>query len=110
VARLRARGQLTELRAADLRFSPSETAKFFNQVIGLDLSVENISALEIRTEGWIAGLQLAAISILGYKGHTGFDKSFTGSHQYIMNYLLEEVLEQQPEEIQEFPPLYQSVA
>lgn len=65
-------------------------------MIRLDLSAENISALEIRTEGWIAGLLLAAISMLGYKGHTGSVKSFTGSHQYIMNYLLEEVLEPQP--------------
>jgi LuxR family maltose regulon positive regulatory protein len=109
VARLRARGQLTELRAADWQFLPSETTKFYNQVIDLDLSAENIAALEIGTEGGIAGLQLAAISMLGYQDHTGFVKSFTGSHQFIMDYLLEEVLEQQSEEIQEFSPLYQSL-
>ena len=67
LARLRARGQLTELRAADLRFTPSEAAGFLNQVMGLNLSAEDIAALETRTEGWIAGLQLAAISLQGHK-------------------------------------------
>ena len=66
LARLRARGQLTELRAADLRFTPSEAAEFLNQVMGLNLSAEDIAALETRTEGWIAGLQLAAISMQGH--------------------------------------------
>ena len=72
LARLRARGQLTELRAADLRFTPAEAAEFLNQVMGLNLSAEDIAALETRTEGWIAGLQLAALSMQGNKDVSGF--------------------------------------
>ena len=72
LARLRARGQLTELRAADLRFSPTEAAEFLNQVMGLNLSAEDIDALENQTEGWIAGLQLAALSC-------GGERTFTSS-------------------------------
>ncbi len=72
LARLRARGQLTELRAADLRFTPAEAAEFLNQVMGLNLSAEDIAALETRTEGWIAGLQLAALSIAGAIRHRQF--------------------------------------
>jgi len=102
LARLRAQGQLTELRAADLRFTSSEAAEFLNQVMGMDLSTEDIAALETRTEGWIAGLQLAAISMQGSKDATGFIKSFTGSHRYVLDYLIEEVLEQQPESVQTF--------
>ena len=102
LARLRARGQLTELRATDLRFSSSEAAEFLNQVMGLDLSAEDIAALETRTEGWIAGLQLAAISMQGRKDATGFIQSFTGSHRYVLDYLIEEVLEQQSESVQTF--------
>ena len=100
--RLRTRGQLTELRAADLRFTPAETAEFLNRVIGLNLSEENITALEARTEGWIAGLQLAAISMQGQPDPTEFIQSFTGSHRFVMDYLLEEVLQQQRENIQSF--------
>jgi LuxR family maltose regulon positive regulatory protein len=102
LARLRARGQLTELRATDLRFTSSEAAEFLNQVMGLDLSAEDISALERRTEGWIAGLQLAAISMQGRKDATGFIESFTGSHHFVLDYLVEEVLEQQSESVQTF--------
>ena len=102
LARLRARGQLTELRAADLRFTPSEASEFLNYVMGLNLSEEDIAALEARTEGWIAGLQLAAISMRDHKDATGFIQSFTGSHRFVMDYLLEEVLHQQPESIQTF--------
>jgi LuxR family transcriptional regulator, maltose regulon positive regulatory protein len=102
LARLRAGGQLTELRAADLRFSPSEAAEFLNQVMGLTLSAEDIEALENRTEGWIAGLQLAAISMQGHKDSASFIQSFTGSHHFVMDYLVEEVLHQQPESIQTF--------
>ncbi len=102
LARLRARGQLTELRATDLRFTSSEAAEFLNQVMGLDLSAEDIAALETRTEGWIAGLQLAAISMQGHKDATSFIKSFTGSHHFILDYLIEEVLERQSESIQTF--------
>jgi LuxR family maltose regulon positive regulatory protein len=102
LARLRARGQLTELRATDLRFSSSEAAEFLNQAMGLALSAEDIAALETRTEGWIAGLHLAAISMQGRKDVTGFIKSFTGSHRFVLDYLIEEVLEQQSESVQIF--------
>jgi LuxR family maltose regulon positive regulatory protein len=102
LARLRARGQLTELRAADLRFTTSEAAAFLNQVMSLDLPAEDIAALETRTEGWIAGLQLAAISMQGHKDASRRIKSFTGSHRFVLDYLIEEVLEQQPESVQTF--------
>ncbi len=102
VARLRARGQLIELRITDLRFTPSEAAEFLTQVMGLNLSADDIAALENRTEGWIAGLQLAAISMRGQKDLTRFIQSFTGSHHFIMDYLVEEILQQQPEHIQTF--------
>jgi LuxR family maltose regulon positive regulatory protein len=102
VPRLRARGQLTELRATDLRFASSESAEFLNQVMGLDLSLEDITALERRTEGWIAGLQMAAISMQGRKDATSLIQSFTGSHRFILDYLVEEVLEQQPGDVQGF--------
>ena len=102
LARLRARDQLTELRAADLRFTPSEAAEFLNQMMGLNLSAEDIAALETRTEGWIAGLQLAAISMQGHQDATSFIKSFTGSHHFVLDYLMEEVLGQQPESVQAF--------
>ena len=102
LARLRARGQLTELRASNLRFSPAEAAEFLNQAMGLTLSVEDIAALETRTEGWIAGLQLAAISMQGYEDTTNFIKSFTGSHHFVLDFLVEEVLLQQPESVQTF--------
>ncbi len=102
VARLRVRGQLSELRAADLRFTVSESAEFLNPVMGLDLSKGDIAALEDRTEGWIAGLQLAAISMQGHRDTTSFIQSFTGSHHFVLDYLVEEVLSQQPERIQQF--------
>ena len=102
LARLRVRGQLTELRAADLRFTPAEAAEFLNQVMGLNLSAEDIAALENRTEGWIAGLQLAAISMQGDKDTASFIKSFTGSHHFVLDYLLEEVLQKQSESVQTF--------
>jgi LuxR family transcriptional regulator, maltose regulon positive regulatory protein len=102
LARLRVRGQLTELRAADLRFTPAEAAEFLNQVMGLNLSAEDIAALETRTEGWIAGLQLAAISMQGDKDSASFIKSFTGSHHFVLDYLLEEVLQKQSASVQAF--------
>ncbi len=108
LARLRARNQLTELRAADLRFTPAEAAGFLNQVMGLDLSPQEIAALEARTEGWIAGLQLAAlalqgtISTPGQRDAAGFIRSFSGSHHFVLDYLVEEVLHQQSEEVQAF--------
>ena len=102
LARFRARGQLTELRAADLRFTPAEAADFLNQMMGLNLSEEDIAALETRTEGWIAGLQLAALSMQGHQDAASFIQSFTGSHYFVLDYLVEEVLGQQPESIQTF--------
>ncbi len=102
LARLRARGQLTELRAADLRFTPAEAAEFLNQVMGLNLSAENIAALETRTEGWIAGLQLAALSMQGRSDAASFIQAFTGSHRFVLDYLVEEVLQRQPEGIHSF--------
>ena len=102
LARLRARGQLTELRAADLRFTPAEAAEFFNQIMGLNLSAEDIAALETRTEGWIAGLQLAALSMQGRGDIASFIQAFTGSHRFVLDYLVEEVLQRQPEHIRSF--------
>jgi LuxR family maltose regulon positive regulatory protein len=102
LARLRARGQLTELRAADLRFTPAEAAEFLNRVMDLNLSAEDIAALETRTEGWIAGLQLAALSMQGREDITSFIQAFTGSHHFVLDYLVEEVLQQQSESIRTF--------
>jgi LuxR family transcriptional regulator, maltose regulon positive regulatory protein len=102
LARLRAQGQLTELRAADLRFTPTEAAEFFNQVMSLKLSAEDIAALEDRTEGWVAGLQLAALSTRGREDVHGFIGSFAGDNRYIVDYLVEEVLQRQPEPIRSF--------
>jgi LuxR family maltose regulon positive regulatory protein len=108
LARLRAGGQLTELRADDLRFTPSEAAEFLNQAMDLNLSTEDITALEARTEGWIVGLQLAAlalqgtISMQGHQDAASFIKSFTGSHHFVLDYLVEEVLQQQSEGAQAF--------
>lgn len=102
LSRLRAHGQLTELRAADLRFTSSEAANFLNQVMRLNLSNENVAALERHTEGWITGLQLAALSLRGSEDVSGFIQSFTGSHRYVLDYLIEEVLGQQPEDVQKF--------
>ncbi|UCD43016.1 MAG: NACHT domain-containing protein, partial [Chloroflexota bacterium] len=100
--RFRARDQITELRAVDLRFTPTEAAEFLNQVMGLDLSDQNINALESRTEGWIAGLQLAAISMQGHADAAGFIESFTGSHRLVLDYLIEEVLDRQSARVQSF--------
>ena len=102
LARLRARGQLTELRAADLRFTPAEAADFLNQVMGLNLSAADIAALETRTEGWIAGLQLAALSMQGRSDTASFIQAFTGSHRFVLDYLMEEVLQRQPERVRGF--------
>ena len=108
LARLRARGQLTELRAAELRFTSGEAAEFLNRTIGLGLSADDVTALEARTEGWIAGLQLAALALQGPLSLQGradtasFIESFTGTHHFMMDYLLEEVLQQQTAEVQAF--------
>lgn len=106
LARLRAKAQLTEVRAADLRFTRDEAAAFLNQATGLHLTAQEVDALEARTEGWIAGLQLAAVSMQGHltgeHDRATFIQSFTGSHRFVMDYLLEEVLHQQPPAIQTF--------
>jgi LuxR family maltose regulon positive regulatory protein len=102
LSRLRVREQLTEVRASDLRFSVSEAVEFLNRVMGLNLSIEDITALEQRTEGWIAGLQLAAISLQGREGSTNLINSFTGSNRLVLDYLIEEVLHRQSEEVQNF--------
>ncbi|HEU0000118.1 MAG TPA: LuxR C-terminal-related transcriptional regulator [Ktedonobacteraceae bacterium] len=102
LARLRAGGYLTEVRVTDLRFTPAEAAAFLNQVMGLSLPAQDIAALEARTEGWIAGLQLAAISLQGHQDAADFIRSFTGSHHFVLDYLLEEVLQQQSESVQTF--------
>ncbi len=102
LGRLRARGQLTEVRAADLRFTPEETTLFLNQAMQLGLSEEALAALEARTEGWIAGLRLAALSLSGRTDKESFIRSFTGSHRYLVEYLVQEVVERQPEELQNF--------
>jgi LuxR family maltose regulon positive regulatory protein len=100
--RLRGKGQLAELREADLRFTPDEAAAFLNQVMGLRLAAEDVAALAARTEGWITGLQMAALSMQRREDGAGFIAAFTGSHRYILDYLVEEVLYQQPEEVQTF--------
>jgi LuxR family maltose regulon positive regulatory protein len=102
LARLRARGQLTELRAADLRFTSSEATEFLNQVMGLNLSAEDTSILENRAEGWVAGLQLAALSMQGREDVASFIRAFAGDHRYIVDYLVEEVIQRQPEPVRSF--------
>ena len=102
LSRLRARGQVTELRAADLRFTLNEAGEFFQHISGLELSTSEIAALENRTEGWIAGLQLVVLSMQGREDIPEFINSFTGDHRYIVDYLVEEVLQRQPEEIRDF--------
>jgi LuxR family maltose regulon positive regulatory protein len=102
LARLRARGQLAELRAADLRFTLEEAATLLRGVWELTLSEESIAALEGRTEGWVTGLQLAALSLRGSSDPARFIQGFTGSNRYILDYLTEEVLEGQPENVQAF--------
>ncbi len=102
LARMRGRGQLTELREADLRFTSDEAAAFLNQVMGLGLSAADIAALEARTEGWIAGLQLAALSIKDHADRAGFIATFTGSHRFVIDYLAQEVLDRQTEFVREF--------
>ena len=102
LARLRGRGQLTEMRQADLRFTSDEAAAFLEHVAVLHLPAEEIAALEERTEGWITGLQLAALSMRGQDDLSGFVSAFAGSHRYVLDYLTEEVLRRQPEGIQSF--------
>ena len=102
LSRLRARHRLMELRADDLRFTFTEAASFLNEMMGFQLAEHDIVALETRTEGWIAGLQLAALSMQGRKDIAGFVSAFAGSHRYIVDYLTEEVLHQQSEQVRSF--------
>ena len=102
LAAMRARGELTEIRVGDLRFTVDEATDFLNRVVGLSLSPEEIETLEARTEGWIAGLQLAALSMRDHGDTAGFISAFSGSHHFVLDYLLEEVLKQQPSPIQRF--------
>jgi LuxR family maltose regulon positive regulatory protein len=102
VARLRGRGQLTELRLTDLRFTPDEAAQFLERAMGLILAAEDVAALAVRTEGWIAGLQMAALSLQGKDDVSRFVAAFTGSNRYILDYLLEEVLRRESEQVQAF--------
>ncbi|MFC1961003.1 LuxR C-terminal-related transcriptional regulator [Chloroflexota bacterium] len=102
LARLRMQELMLEIRADDLRFNLEEISKFFNEVGGFTLSVDEVAALEVRTEGWIAGLQLAALSMQGRDDVQSFIEAFTGSHRYILDYLTEEVLNRQTEAIQSF--------
>jgi LuxR family maltose regulon positive regulatory protein len=102
LARLRARGELVEIRAADLRFTLNETAAYLNEVMGLELTPADVAALEGRTEGWIAALQLAALSMQGRTDVAGFIAGFAGDDRYIVDYLAGEVLQRQPERIRSF--------
>jgi LuxR family transcriptional regulator, maltose regulon positive regulatory protein len=102
LARLRVRGQISELHAADLRFTPEEAAAFLGEAMGLDLSADDVAALEGITEGWIAALQLAALSMRERKDVSGFIRSFSGSHRDVFDFLAEEVLERQPTHVREF--------
>lgn len=102
LARLRARGQLTEIRAADLRFSEPESLEFLRESLGLSLSEVESARLTERTEGWVAGLQLAGLSLQGRENPAALIESLSGSHRFILGYLTEEVLKRQPAEIQDF--------
>lgn len=102
LARLRARGHLTELRSGELRFTSTEAAEFLTQGMGLNLAAEDIVALEDRTEGWIAGLQMVALSLQGRSDTGPFIQALTGSHRFVLDYLVEEVLQRQPEHIHSF--------
>src|SRR5271169_1509391 len=102
LARLRARGELAEIRAAELRFTPDEAAAYLNEMMGLRLTARDVAALEGRTEGWIAALQLAALSMQGRDDVAGFIAGFAGDDRYVVDYLGEEVLQRQPEHVQAF--------
>jgi ATP/maltotriose-dependent transcriptional regulator MalT len=102
LARLRGRAELAEIRAADLRFTPDEALAYLNEVMGLNLTASDVDALEGRTEGWIAALQLAALSIQGRDDAAGFIAGFAGDDRYIVDYLVEEVLQRQPDHVRSF--------
>jgi LuxR family transcriptional regulator, maltose regulon positive regulatory protein len=102
LARMRTRGELTELRAHDLRFTPDETSSFFRHALPFDLTAADVAALERRTEGWVAGLKLAALSMKGHDDVAGFIRSFAGDNRYVADYLIEEVLHSQSERTRRF--------
>jgi LuxR family maltose regulon positive regulatory protein len=102
LARLRARNDLVEVRAADLHFDPAEAGDFLTRVMGLSLLPPDVAALEARTEGWVAGLQLAALALQGQRDAQHFIQGFTGSHRFILDYLVEEVLRQQDDDLRRF--------
>jgi LuxR family maltose regulon positive regulatory protein len=102
LARLRARGQLAELREADLRFTVEESTTLLRTIVGPDLPADSVAELTARTEGWVAGLQLAGLSLKGHADPAGFVATFSGSHRYILDYLAEEVLDRQPDEVRTF--------
>ena len=102
LAQLRARGQVLEVRQDDLRFTAAESADFLQRVKGLSLPLDQVASLERQTEGWIAGLQLAALSMQGHADLPGFIQAFTGSSRFILDYLIEEVFKRQPVEVQDF--------
>jgi LuxR family transcriptional regulator, maltose regulon positive regulatory protein len=102
LARLRGRGELAEIRTADLRFTPEEAATYLNGAMGLALTAQDVATLEGRTEGWIAALQLAALSMRGRGDVAGFIAGFAGDDRYIVDYLAEEVLQRQPEDVRHF--------
>ena len=102
LARWRARGELVEIRAAELRFTADEAAAYLNEIMGLQLTARDVAALEGRTEGWIAALQLAALSMQGRDDVAGFIAGFAGDDRYVVDYLAEEVLQRQPDHVQAF--------
>ena len=102
LARWRARGELAEIRAAGLRFTPDEAAAYLNEMMGLQLTARDVATLEGRTEGWIAALQLAALSMQGRDDVAGFIAGFAGDDRYVVDYLAEEVLQRQPDRVQAF--------
>ena len=102
LARWRARGELAEIRTAELRFTPDEAAAYLNEMMGLQLTARDVAALEGRTEGWIAALQLAALSMQGRDDVAGFIAGFAGDDRYVVDYLVEEVLQRQSDRVQAF--------
>src|SRR3990172_1046 len=102
LTRLRVRNQLTEIRAADLSFSLDEACEFFSNVMGVNLSIREMEILKNRTEGWVAGLQLAALSLKESRDPTKLVEAFRGTHRHVLDYLIEEVLNSKPEEIRAF--------
>lgn len=102
LGRLRVHEQMLELRTSDLRFTQEEAIEFMNEIMSLDLSLKDIQALETRTEGWVVGLKMAALALRGHENAYEFIRAFSGSHRYVLDYLMEEVLKRQPAYIQTF--------